>query len=45
MVRYRASQFTKRELEIMVEALATAAGIDFLTGGVLNKYREVQPLK
>jgi len=38
MVRYRASQFTKRELEIMVEALATAAGIDFLTGGALNKY-------
>jgi len=38
MVRYRGSQFTKRELEIMVEGLATAAGIDFLTGGALNKY-------
>ena len=38
MVRYKPSQFTKRELENMVSALATAAGIDFLTGGALNKY-------
>ena len=45
MVRYRASQFTKRELEIMVEALATAAGIDFLTGGVLNKYSRSAAIK
>ncbi len=45
MVRYRASQFTKRELEIMVEGLATAAGIDFLTGGVLNKYSRSAAIK
>ena len=45
MVRYRGSQFTKRELEIMVEALATAAGIDFLTGGALNKYSRSAAVK
>jgi hypothetical protein len=38
MVRYKPSQFTKRELEIMVSALVPAAGLDFLTGGALNKY-------
>jgi len=45
MVRYRGSQFTKRELEIMVEGLATAAGIDFLTGGALNKYSRSAAVK
>jgi len=39
MVRYKPSQFTKKELEIMVTALATDAGIDLLTGGKLNKYK------
>ncbi len=38
MVRYKPSQFTKKELEKMVTALGSAAGIDFLTGGALNKY-------
>jgi len=38
MVRYKPSQFTKKELEIMVAALVPAAGLDFLTGGALNKY-------
>ena len=38
MVRYKPSQFTKRELEIMVSAFALDKGIDFLTGGKLNKY-------
>ena len=37
MVRYKPSQFTKRELEIMVSALALDKGLDFLTGGRLNK--------
>jgi hypothetical protein len=32
------SKFTKRELEIMVSALALDKGLDFLTGGKLNKY-------
>jgi hypothetical protein len=39
MVRYKPSQFTKKELEIMVGVLATDAGLDFLTGGKLNKYK------
>jgi len=39
MVRYKPSQFTKKELEIMVAALAADAGLDFLTGGKLNKYK------
>ena len=39
MVRYKPSQFTKKELEIMVIALATDSGIDFLSGGLLNKYK------
>ena len=38
MVRTKPSQFTKRELEIMVSALAVDKGLDFLTGGRLNKY-------
>ena len=38
MVRYKPSQFTKKELENMVTALAGAAGLDFITGGALNKY-------
>jgi len=38
MVRYKPSQFTKRELEIMVSAFALDKGLDFLTGGKLNKY-------
>ena len=37
-IRYKPSQFTKRELELMVSALVPAAGLDFLTGGALNKY-------
>jgi len=32
------SKFTKRELEIMVSALALDKGLDFLTGGRINKY-------
>jgi len=39
MVRYKPSQFTKKELEVIVIALATDSGIDFLTGGKLNKYK------
>jgi len=39
MVRYKPSQFTKKELEIMVWALAVDSGIDFLSGGLLNKYK------
>jgi len=38
MARTKASQFTKRELEFMVQALALDKGLDFLTGGKLNKY-------
>ena len=38
MVRYKPSQFTKRELEIMVSAFALDKGLDFLTGGKINKY-------
>jgi len=37
MVRYKPSQFTKRELEIMVSAFALDKGLDFLTGGKINK--------
>jgi len=39
MVRYKPSQFTKKELEIIVAALAIDSGIDFLSGGLLNKYK------
>ena len=45
MVRYKPSQFTKRELEIMVGVLAPAAGIDLLTGGALNKYTKAGVVK
>ena len=38
MVRYKPSQFTKRELEIMVSAFALDKGLDFLTGGKINKW-------
>ena len=45
MVRYKPSQFTKRELEIMVSALALDKGLDFLTGGKLNKYSRKAAIK
>ncbi len=45
MVRYKPSQFTKRELEIMVSALALDKGLDFLTGGKLNKYGRKAAIK
>ena len=45
MVRYKPSQFTKRELEIMVSALAIDKGLDFLTGGKLNKYSRKAAIK
>ena len=38
------SKFTKRELEIMVSALALDKGIDFLTGGALNKWSRKQAI-
>jgi hypothetical protein len=45
MVRYKPSQFTKRELEIMVSALALDKGLDFMTGGKLNKYGRKAAIK
>jgi hypothetical protein len=45
MVRYKPSQFTKRELENMVAGLASAAGLDFATGGALNKYSRSAAIK
>jgi len=45
MVRYKPSQFTKRELEIMVSAFAIDKGLDFLTGGKLNKYSRKAAIK
>jgi len=39
------SKFTKRELEIMVSALALDKGLDFLTGGKLNKYTRKAAIK
>ena len=45
MVRYKPSQFTKRELEIMVSAFALDKGLDFLTGGKLNKYSRKAAVK
>ena len=45
MVRYKPSQFTKRELENMVSGLAGAAGLDFATGGALNKYSRSAAIK
>ena len=38
------SKFTKRELEIMVSALALDKGIDFLSGGALNKWSRKQAI-
>jgi len=45
MVRYKPSQFTKRELEIMVSALALDKGLDFMTGGKLNQYGRKAAIK
>jgi len=45
MVRYKPSQFTKRELEIMVSALAIDKGLDFLSGGRLNKWSRKAAIK
>ena len=39
------SKFTKRELEIMVSALALDKGLDFLTGGKINKYTRKAAIK
>jgi len=36
------SKFTKRELEIMVSALALDKGLDFLTGGAINRWSRRQ---
>jgi len=36
------SKFTKRELEIMVGALALDKGLDFLTGGAINRWTRKQ---
>jgi len=38
------SKFTKRELEIMVSALAFDKGIDFLTGGSINRWSRKQAI-
>jgi hypothetical protein len=38
------SKFTKRELEIMVAALALDKGLDFLTGGAINKWSRKQSI-
>lgn len=38
------SKFTKRELEIMVGALAFDKGIDFLTGGSINRWSRKQAI-
>jgi hypothetical protein len=40
--RLRMSKFTKRELEIMVSALALDKGLDFLTGGAINRWSRRQ---
>jgi len=45
MVRYKPSQFTKRELEIMVSAFALDKGLDFLTGGKINKWSRKAAVK
>jgi len=39
------SKFTKRELEIMVSAFALDKGLDFLTGGKINKYSRDAAIK
>jgi hypothetical protein len=38
------SKFTKRELEIMVGALALDKGLDFLTGGAINRWSRKQAI-
>jgi len=38
------SKFTKRELEIMVGALAFDKGLDFLTGGSINRWSRKQAI-
>jgi len=38
------SKFTKRELEIMVSALALDKGLDFLTGGAINRWSRKQAI-
>ena len=38
------SKFTKRELEIMVGALALDKGLDFLTGGSINRWSRKQAI-
>jgi len=38
------SKFTKRELEYMVGALAVDKGIDFLTGGAINRWSRKQAI-
>ena len=45
MVRYKPSQFTKRELEIMVSAFALDKGLDFLTGGKINQWGRKAAIK
>lgn len=39
------SKFTKKELEYMVGALALDKGLDFLTGGKINKYSRKAAVK
>jgi len=39
------SKFTKRELEYLVGALAFDKGMDFLTGGAINKWSRNQAIK
>jgi len=39
------SNFTKKQLETMVKALALDKGIDFLTGGKLNKWSRDQAIR
>jgi len=36
------SNFTKKQLETMVKALALDKGLDFLTGGAINKWTRNQ---
>jgi len=38
------SKFTKRELEAMVAALALDKGLDFLTGGAINRWSRKQAI-
>ena len=39
------SNFTKKQLETMVKALALDKGLDFLTGGAINKWTRNQAIK